>query len=105
MLVWLLAMNMLSVYLAEGKSKDFQKHLDRARDYLFLGVEGLLMSVIQKDLLIRYNLLFKKICSIFIYVCMQGYNGSQLWDTAFALQAYHHTGIASEFKETVIKGK
>lgn len=28
---------------------------------------------------------------------MQGYNGSQLWDTAFAVQAVLATGLASEY--------
>lgn len=30
---------------------------------------------------------------------MQGYNGSQLWDTAFAVQAIAATGMAAEFSE------
>jgi hypothetical protein len=43
--------------------------------------------------------------SFLMFVWQQkGYNGSQLWDTAFALQAYHWTGLADEFKDTIIKG-
>ena len=34
---------------------------------------------------------------------MQGYNGSQLWDTAFAVQAIASTGLASEFGECLRK--
>ena len=30
---------------------------------------------------------------------MQGYNGSQLWDTAFAVHAIVATGLASEFSD------
>lgn len=30
---------------------------------------------------------------------MQGYNGSQLWDTAFAAQAFVATGLATEFTD------
>lgn len=30
---------------------------------------------------------------------MQGYNGSQLWDTSFAVQAIAATGMAAEFSE------
>ena len=30
---------------------------------------------------------------------MQGYNGSQLWDTAFAVQAISHTGLEKEFAQ------
>ena len=34
---------------------------------------------------------------------MQGYNGSQLWDTAFAVQAIASTGLATEFGECLRK--
>lgn len=34
----------------------------------------------------------------------QGYNGSQLWDTAFGLQAIIATGKHSQFKECLKKG-
>jgi hypothetical protein len=34
---------------------------------------------------------------------MQGYNGSQLWDTAFAVQAIASTGFASEFSRCLRK--
>lgn len=34
---------------------------------------------------------------------MQGYNGSQLWDTAFAVQAITSTGLATEFGECLRK--
>lgn len=30
---------------------------------------------------------------------MQGYNGSQLWDTTFAVQAICATGLAPEFSD------
>jgi hypothetical protein len=30
---------------------------------------------------------------------MQGYNGSQLWDTTFAVQAITATGLGTEFAE------
>ena len=30
---------------------------------------------------------------------MQGYNGSQLWDTTFAVQAICATGLAHEFSD------
>lgn len=54
-------LNMLSVYFHEGSQTDhFKKHLDRVYDYLWLSDDGM-----------KY----------------QGYNGSQLWDTAFAAQA------------------
>lgn len=53
--------NFLASYYVQGaKGEHFRKHLDRMPDYLWLGVDGLKM---------------------------QGYNGCQLWDTAFAMQA------------------
>ncbi|MCS6982503.1 MAG: hypothetical protein NZM65_09965, partial [Flavobacteriales bacterium] len=54
-------LNMLSVYATEGPdSEAFQRHAERLRDYLWLAEDGLKMN---------------------------GYNGSQLWDTAFASRA------------------
>lgn len=52
--------NMLSVYFAEGKSQHFKNHIPRILDYLWISDDGMKF---------------------------QGYNGSQLWDTAFAVQA------------------
>lgn len=52
-------MNMLAVWFAEGSdSEHFKKHIDRVYDYLWLSDDGMKF---------------------------QGYNGSQLWDTAFAV--------------------
>ncbi len=56
---------MLAVWGYEGNSENFKKHVDRMYDYLWLANDGMKM---------------------------QGYNGSQLWDTAFALQAIIDTG-------------
>lgn len=53
--------NMLAVWYAEGETEHFKNHVDRLYDYLWLSDDGMKM---------------------------QGYNGSQLWDTAFAVQAY-----------------
>jgi len=54
-------LNMLCVYIACGpQSEEFKKHMDRVKDYLWLAEDGLKMN---------------------------GYNGSQLWDTAFATRA------------------
>lgn len=69
-------MNMLSIWIAEGNSENFKKHIGRAQDYLWLAEDGMKM---------------------------QGYNGSQLWDTAFAVQAIVATGFAEDFKETLKK--
>lgn len=34
---------------------------------------------------------------------MQGYNGSQLWDTAFAVQAIVETGLGEKAKDTLLR--
>ena len=34
---------------------------------------------------------------------MQGYNGSQLWDTSFAVQAIISTGLADEYGSVLRK--
>nr|AOE43150.1 cycloartenol synthase [Rostrostelium ellipticum] len=66
--------NMLCVWDREGQSPNFFKHADRLLDYLWLAPDGMKM---------------------------QGYNGSQLWDTAFTIQAFVETGIAQRFPETM----
>jgi squalene/oxidosqualene cyclase-like protein len=53
--------NMLSVFFSDGADSDtFRRHTARIDDYLWVAEDGMKM---------------------------QGYNGSQLWDTAFAMQA------------------
>jgi squalene/oxidosqualene cyclase-like protein len=70
--------NMLAVWHACGpKSKQFEAHKSRVGDYLWLAEDG---------------------------IKCQGYNGSQLWDTAFALQAYVESGLAPYFASTLKKG-
>src|SRR3990167_2577208 len=65
-------LNMLCVYYASGPdSAEFKSHADRITDYLWLGLDGMKM---------------------------QGYNGSQLWDTAFSVQAIH-------FSKSSVNGK
>jgi len=64
--------NMLCIWHADGpNSQSFKAHKERVVDYLWLAEDG--MKV-------------------------QGYNGSQLWDTAFAAQAYTESpAIAQHF--------
>ena len=60
-------LNMLSVYFHYGEDHIyFKNHCDRLNDYLWLANDGMKM---------------------------QGYNGSQLWDTAFSVQAIVETGF------------
>ena len=54
------AINMVCCYFDQPDGEEFKEHLPRIFDYRWLGEEGMKM---------------------------QGYNGSQLWDTAFAAQA------------------
>lgn len=54
------ALNMLVNFIVEGKSGNFEKHVNRVDDYLWLSEDGIKMN---------------------------GYNGSQFWDTAFMAHA------------------
>lgn len=74
------AMNAIVVYLEKGKdSPEFQRFLFRWPDFLFMSPEGLMMN---------------------------GTNGVQVWDVAFALQYCIMAGLAdkSQFRETLIRG-
>ncbi|KAL6746722.1 cycloartenol synthase [Haematococcus lacustris] len=60
------AINMLACWVEDPNSTAFKRHLLRVYDYLWVAEDGLKM---------------------------QGYNGSQLWDTSFAVQALVDTGL------------
>lgn len=65
--------NSLAVWHRHGKdSEQFRKHVDRWQDYLWVAEDGMKMN---------------------------GYNGSQLWDVAFASQALLESGMVNEFPE------
>jgi len=67
------AINSICIWHAYGRdSEQFKKHRARWSDYLWLAEDGMKM---------------------------QGYNGSQLWDTAFALQAITEGGFTKEFSD------
>lgn len=69
--------NSVAVWHAYGKdSEQFKKHVDRWGDYLWVAEDGMKMS---------------------------GYNGSQLWDTAFATEAMVEGGFEKYFPETIKK--
>lgn len=72
------ALNMLSCYVHAGceVTEPFRRHLQRIDDYLWLSEDGLKMN---------------------------GYNGSQCWDTSFAIQGIIEGGIAAEFPEMCAK--
>jgi len=65
------ALNMVACWFHDPDSEHFKNHIPRLLDYLWLAEDGMKM---------------------------QGYNGSQLWDTAFAAQAIVQSGMAEEFK-------
>jgi len=69
------ALNMLSVWIDGGKvntSEAFQRHIPRIDDYLWVAEDGMKM---------------------------QGYNGSQCWDTSFAIQAIVEGGLEEHFPD------
>lgn len=62
--------NMLCCWFEDPDSAAVKKHIPRLFDYLWVAEDGMKM---------------------------QGYNGSQLWDTSFAVQAIGETGFQEEF--------
>ncbi|KAK4587597.1 hypothetical protein RGQ29_018848 [Quercus rubra] len=69
-------LNMLCCWVEDPNSKAFKLHLPRIFDYLWIAEDGMKM---------------------------QGYNGSQSWDTSFAIQAIISTNIAEEYGATLTK--
>jgi len=68
-------LNMVSAYHAAGNDTSHttvQNHMMRVPDYLWIAEDGMKM---------------------------QGYNGSQCWDTSFAIQAISECGLLEEFPE------
>lgn len=64
-------LNSLCVWHNHGEnSEEFRKHVERWKDYLWVAEDGIKMN---------------------------GYNGSQLWDTIFATQALFDAGLENEF--------
>ncbi|HDO26543.1 MAG TPA: hypothetical protein ENH02_00355 [Bacteroidetes bacterium] len=64
-------LNSLCVWHNHGKdSEEFQQHVERWKDYLWVAEDGIKMN---------------------------GYNGSQLWDTVFAARALLESGLENEF--------
>ncbi|KAG6495926.1 hypothetical protein ZIOFF_043759 [Zingiber officinale] len=69
-------LNMLCCWIEDPNSEAFKLHLPRIYDYLWLAEDGMKM---------------------------QGYNGSQLWDTAFTVQAIMSSNLSEEFGLTIKK--
>ncbi|KAJ8641070.1 hypothetical protein MRB53_017764 [Persea americana] len=69
-------LNMLCCWVDNPNSEAFKLHLPRIYDFLWVAEDGMKM---------------------------QGYNGSQLWDTAFTAQAYLSTNLYEEFGSTIKK--
>jgi len=71
------AINSICIWEAYGKdSEQFKKHVARWYDYLWIAEDGMKMS---------------------------GYNGSQLWDTAFATRAILESDLSKLFPDTIQK--
>ncbi|MGZ5000517.1 MAG: terpene cyclase/mutase family protein, partial [Methylomonas sp.] len=72
------AINSICIWHAYGKdSAQFKKHVARWYDYLWVAEDGMKMN---------------------------GYNGSQLWDTAFATRAMLESDLGKLFPATIAKG-
>ncbi|KAJ3696282.1 hypothetical protein LUZ60_001659 [Juncus effusus] len=69
-------LNMLCCWIEDPSSEAFKLHIPRIYDYLWIAEDGMKM---------------------------QGYNGSQLWDTAFTVQAIFATGLIEEYWPTLKK--
>ncbi|KAJ3699987.1 hypothetical protein LUZ61_003692 [Rhynchospora tenuis] len=69
-------LNMLCCWIEDPNSEAFKLHIPRIYDYLWIAEDGMKM---------------------------QGYNGSQLWDTAFTVQAINATGLVAEYAPTLFK--
>ncbi|RWR82680.1 Prenyltransferase/squalene oxidase [Cinnamomum micranthum f. kanehirae] len=69
-------LNMLCCWVDDPNSEAFKLHLPRIYDFLWVAEDGMKM---------------------------QGYNGSQLWDTAFTAQAYLSTNLYEEFGSSIKK--
>ncbi|XP_038897606.1 cycloartenol synthase [Benincasa hispida] len=69
-------LNMLCCWVEDPHSEAFKLHIPRLYDYLWIAEDGMKM---------------------------QGYNGSQLWDTAFAVQAIMSTKLSEEYGTTLRK--
>uniref|UniRef100_A0ACD5V7E5 Uncharacterized protein n=1 Tax=Avena sativa TaxID=4498 RepID=A0ACD5V7E5_AVESA len=67
-------LNMLSCWIEDPNSQEFKLHIPRIYDYLWVAEDGMKM---------------------------QGYNGSQLWDTAFTVEAILATELTEEFGPTL----
>ena len=68
---------MLSVYIAShcnSNNESFCNHMLRIDDYLWIAEDGMKM---------------------------QGYNGSQCWDTSFAARAIFEAGLTNQFEKTI----
>nr|BBI55115.1 cycloartenol synthase [Bauhinia forficata] len=69
-------LNMLCCWVEDPNSEAFKLHLPRIYDYLWIAEDGMKM---------------------------QGYNGSQLWDTAFTIQAIISSNLIEEYGPTLRK--
>ncbi|MED6111691.1 CRISPR-associated protein 1, partial [Stylosanthes scabra] len=69
-------LNMLCCWIEDPNSEAFKLHLPRLHDYLWIAEDGMKM---------------------------QGYNGSQLWDAAFAIQAVISSNLLEEYSLTIKK--
>jgi len=73
------SLNMLSVYISsngDSNNERFKRHIPRIDDYLWVAEDGMKM---------------------------QGYNGSQCWDTSFTIQAIIESNLSNKFSNCLTK--
>ncbi|XP_038880129.1 probable oxidosqualene cyclase [Benincasa hispida] len=69
-------LNMVCCWAEDSNSEAFRRHISKIKDYLWLAEDGMKM---------------------------QGYNGSQLWDVVFAVQAIVATDLVEEYGSVLKK--
>lgn len=85
-------MNMLVVWLVDGpESNSFKRHLKRIPDFLwYVQLLPFKFTAVTSGPIFIYHRMSKD------GMMMNGTNGSQLWDTAFFVQAAFEGGLANE---------
>ncbi|KAK6131742.1 hypothetical protein DH2020_034539 [Rehmannia glutinosa] len=113
-------LNMLCCWVEDPNSEAFKLHLPRIYDYLWVAEDGMKMQIPSKILEWRRFLGNRNVIPSKTWTrgdngaaqrpctwtkkkfCVgKGYNGSQLWDTAFAVQAIVSTNLVEEFGQTL----
>ncbi|KAJ6922255.1 cycloartenol synthase [Populus alba x Populus x berolinensis] len=101
-------LNMLCCWVEDPNSEAFKLHIPRIQDYLWLAEDGMKMQVVILISTFFVSSSFFLVgafatSTVDMIILFQGYNGSQLWDTAFAVQAIISTNLVEEYSPTLKK--